>query len=157
MLSFGVFFTLQHNATIHSSELNFKEYSILGKQAGSVIPASCVSGVHYTHPYDINIDYSVDSGCVPVCTASQILQTTQNYRCFYSRAADVAKAFATADPTYIDAQYTFTSWQATSPSCPPGTYAAISGSSVTYSTSGSVQTKDVYSCVNPPSVNLNFQ
>lgn len=142
----------------YTSELNFKEYSMLGEHKGSVVPASCVSGVHTSHPYDVNYDVTIDNGCVPVCTASQILQTTQNYRCFYYRAADASIAFATADPTYINAQYTFTSWQVTSPSCQPGTYVALSGSNVTYSNSGSIQTKDVYSCATPPpSVNLNFQ
>lgn len=142
-----------HTTTIHSSELNFKEYSVLGKQAGSVIPASCVSGVHYTHPYDININYSIDSGCVPVCTAGQTLQTTSNYRCMYSTNAVVCdNGECLAGPHAI-----FTTWQATVPSCPVGAYTYMSNDANTYNYNVTTQTKNIYSCVGIPSVNLNFQ
>jgi hypothetical protein len=49
LLSAGVFF-LTKGSTPASSELSFIEHSIVGKSAGSVIPASCESG--YLDSYD---------------------------------------------------------------------------------------------------------
>lgn len=66
----------------YASELAFTEHSVLGKEAGSVIPASCVSGTHYQHAWGYNNDGSIDEGCMPVCGANQSVAIAYTeYRC----------------------------------------------------------------------------
>lgn len=147
----SVGFVTAKNFQPHTSELNFKEYSVLGKQAGSMIPASCVSGVAYPHPYEVNMDRTVDSGCQPICTAPQIMTTTPMYRCFYD--VSVLPCWDCSVVNY----YYYTAWQATPPSsCPAGYYTATDGTSGISFPAGFVQQKSVYSCTTPASVNLNF-
>jgi hypothetical protein len=155
----GISFVTAKNFPVYSSELNFKEYSIAGESAGSVVPASCVSGVQvYTHPSDMNFDGTIDSGCVPVCATGQILQTTNQYRCYHTAAA-TTWCDTTSDNggcTTNGPYFAFSSWQASIPSCSAGNKVATDGVTRSFP-AGVVQTKNIYSCVNLPSVNLNFQ
>lgn len=133
----------------HRSELNFKEYSTIKNYKGSVIPASCVSGVHYTHPYDLNFDVTIDNGCPPVCAPGESFSTTYVYRCFYT---DVG-GFWDNPVTY----YAFTEWQGSNPgSCPAGNMQTTVGGSFYFTTSGTIQTKEMYSsCSAPASIDIN--